>query len=69
MIMMCISKFNRSIHSNGTFFFSAELASGKSYKAMSWLMQIAAFGMLLSFPFQSYASVSISFRREIFNTS
>lgn len=33
----------------------------KSYQIQFWLMQIAAFGMLLSFPLQGYAAISISF--------
>ena len=52
-----LALFIAMVHS----FIPAELASGKSYKAMFWLMQIAAFGMLLSFPFEGYAAVSISF--------
>lgn len=42
-------------------FIPDKIALNKSYKAMFWLMQIAAFGMLLSFPFEGYAAVSISF--------
>lgn len=42
-------------------FIPEKMALNKSYKAMFWLMQIAAFGMLLSFPFEGYAAISISF--------
>lgn len=42
-------------------FIPNKVALNKSYKAMFWLMQIAAFGMLFSFPFEGYAAISISF--------
>lgn len=42
-------------------FIPYKTALTKSYKAMFWLIQIAAFGMLFSFPFEGYAAISISF--------
>jgi hypothetical protein len=42
-------------------FIPEKISDNKSYKAMFWLMQIAAFGMLFSFPFEGYAGISISF--------
>lgn len=33
----------------------------KKYRLLFWLLQVAVIGMLISFPIQGYAAVSISF--------
>lgn len=42
-------------------FLPAEVAAAKKYHRLFWLTQLAVLGMLLSFPFQGYAAVSITF--------